>query len=48
MTEFVKITVDFVVKGENPEEAKERLGSMMRNTFLPVYNIRPETESTSV
>ena len=42
---YFKVTVDFMVKEDDAQKAKEKLDGMMKHTLLPVYNIRPETES---
>jgi hypothetical protein len=48
MTGYVKVTVDFLVKSETPEDAKKYLDSIMRGSKLPNYNIKSETKSASV
>lgn len=48
MTGFVKVTVDFLVMRETPEDAKEYLDSIMRVSSLPNYTIRPDTEITTI
>ena len=48
MSEFVKVTVDFIVEGETPEKAKGYLDLIMRGSRLPTYKIRYETQSASI
>ena len=45
---YVKVTVDFLVRGETAEDAKEKLDVKLRGTKLPHYNIHPHTEITSI
>jgi hypothetical protein len=44
----VKVTVDFLVVGVLPEEAKSKIDRMLRHTIVPTYNVRPQTEVISL